>query len=89
MSLFVIKFKRLKKKTICKVEAFYLCLNLILKCPVVVGGCVRDAVKKNTKIVKWSLNMEGGKRIFIIKIIPEIGDTLVLVGGSCNKIPTN
>ena len=36
-------------------------------------------------MVKLSLSKEGGYHIFIIKIIPEIGNTLVKEGGSYKK----
>ena len=47
-----------------------------------------EAIKKITQIVKRSLNRVGGQHIFIIKITPEIQNSLVLVGATCKKIPT-
>ena len=44
--------------------------------------------KKITQIGKPSLKQVGGQRHSPIKIIPEIGNTLVLIGGSSKKFPT-
>ena len=49
---------------------------------------LRDALKKKkTQIGKRSLKKVGGQHHFPIKIIPEIGNTLVLVGESSKIFP--